>query len=58
MLDKLMPSSKMTGRPSSHLNELISLTSRIGVGEDIFRRKFIQSFPLSTKIWKQIALEK
>lgn len=58
MLDKLMPSSKITGRPSSYPNELISLTSRIGIGEDIVRRKFIQAFPLSIKIWKQIALEK
>lgn len=58
MLDKLIPSSKMTGRPSSYLNELISLTSRIGVGEEIFRSKFIQALPPSIKIGKQIALEK
>lgn len=49
MLDKLMSSSIMTGRPSIYLNELMSLAGRIGVGEDIVRHKFIQALPHSIK---------
>lgn len=49
MLDKLMSSSTVTGRPSVYLNELMSLASRIGVGDDIVRHKFIQALPHSIK---------
>lgn len=48
MLDKLM-SSTITGCPSMYLNELMSLASQIGVGEDIARHKFIQAPFLSIK---------
>lgn len=49
MLDKLMSSSVITGRPSMYLNELLSLAGRIGVGQDIVRHKFIQALPQSIK---------
>ena len=47
MLDKLMTSTCISGRPSVYLNELMSLAGRIGVGEDIIRHKFIQALPSS-----------
>ena len=49
LLDKLMSSSKITGRPSVYLSELMALASRIGVGEDIVRHRFIQALPTSIK---------
>ena len=49
LLDKLMTSSAISGRPSVYLNELVSLASRIGVGDDIIRHKFIQALPVSIK---------
>lgn len=45
MLDNLMKSTSVTGKPSVFLNELISLAGRIGVGNDIIRHKFIQALP-------------
>ena len=50
MLDKLMASTCISGRPSVYLNELMSLASRIGVGDDIVRHKFIQALPQSVSL--------
>ena len=47
MLDSLISSKSMTGRPSIYLNELLSLSSKIGAGEDIVRHKFISALPKS-----------
>ena len=47
MLDKLMQTTTMTGRPSIYLQELMSTAEKIGVGEDIVRHKFIQALPSS-----------
>ena len=47
MLDKLMQTTTMTGRPSIYLQELMSTAEKIGVGEDIIRHKFIQALPSS-----------
>ena len=47
MLDKLMQTTTMTGRPSVYLQELISTAEKLGVGEDIIRHKFIQALPSS-----------
>ena len=47
LLDKLMSSTIMTGRPSIYLNELLSLSTKIGAGDDIVRHKFISALPNS-----------
>ena len=59
MLDKLMQSTTMTGRPSIYLQELISTAEKIGVSDDIVRHKFIQALPstISAVIASQVDLE-
>ena len=47
LLDSLMKSASITGRPSAYLNELQAISDRIGVGEDIIRHKFLQALPPS-----------
>lgn len=49
----------MTGHPSSYLNVLISLASRIVVGEYIVPQRFIQALPpfAKTVITSQIDVE-
>lgn len=47
MLDKLISSTPMCGRPSSYLQDMITLASKIGVGDDIVRHKFLQALPKS-----------
>ena len=47
LLDKLISSTTMTGRPSIYLNELIAISERLGIGEEIVRHKFIQALPQS-----------
>lgn len=48
-LDKLMSSSTLTDRPSVYLNELIALSTKIGVSSDIIRLKFIQENLINIK---------
>ena len=50
LLDKLMKSCSISGRPSLYLQELTSIGNRIGVGEDLIRHKFIQSLPSSVSM--------
>ena len=47
MLDRLMTSTTMSGRPSIYLNELMALSTRLGIGDDIIRHKFLQALPKS-----------
>lgn len=37
--------SKMTGRPSYYLQELQTIASKVGVGEDLIRHQFLQALP-------------
>ena len=45
MLDKLMSSTVMTGRPSIYLNELTTLSTKLAIGDEIVRHKFLQALP-------------
>lgn len=45
MLDKLMSSAEMTGRPSLYLQEMMTLAKRLGVGDEIVRHKFLHALP-------------
>ena len=45
MLDKLMSSTKLAGRPSLYLQEIQSLASKLSIGDDIVRHKFIKGLP-------------
>lgn len=45
LFDKLISKSVMTGRPSEFLSELRELASKVGVGDELIRHKFIQSLP-------------
>lgn len=45
MLDKLMKTTSISGRPSLYLQELSTLAGRIGASEDIVRHKFLQALP-------------
>ena len=47
MLDKLMQTRSMTGRPSVYMHEMLSIAERIGISDDIVRHKFIQALPPS-----------
>ena len=47
ILDKLLSSTKLTGRPSIFMQEIINLAAPIGVGQDMIRHKFIQALPQS-----------
>ena len=42
---RLMSDTKMTGRPSFYLRELMSTASKVGVGEDLVKHRFIQALP-------------
>ena len=59
ILEKLMSSTTLTGRPSLYLNEISSLASKINAGDDIVRHRFIQSLPqtVSTVIAAQSNLD-
>lgn len=48
--------SKMTGRPSYYLQELQSIASKVGVGEDLIRHQFLQALP--TRISPVLAAQK
>ena len=45
LFDKLTSSTPMTGRPSLYLEEIRKTASKLGVGDDLVRHKFIQSLP-------------
>lgn len=48
LFNKLISSSctkPVTGRPSIYLQELQTLATKVGVGDDLIRHKFIQSLP-------------
>lgn len=45
LFNKLINQTAMTGRPSHYLNELLSIASRLGVGEDLVRHQFLKALP-------------
>ena len=45
LFEKLISKNVMTGRPSEFLGELRDIASKVGVGDDLVRHKFIQSLP-------------
>lgn len=45
LFEKLISKNVMTGRPSEFLGELRDVASKVGVGDDLVRHKFIQSLP-------------
>ena len=45
LLDRLMKTTSISGRPSVDLQEMINTASRIGVTDDIIRHKFLQALP-------------
>ena len=45
LFEKLISKSVMTGRPSEFLGDLRVVASKVGVGDDLVRHKFIQSLP-------------
>ena len=47
LLDELMKTTTISGRPSLYLQELATLADRIGASEDIVRHKFLQALPKS-----------
>lgn len=47
ILERLLSSTRLTGRPSMYLKEIISLAAPIAIGEDMIRHKFIQALPQS-----------
>ena len=49
LLDKLMSTSTLSGRPSIYLSEMLRVANRIGVGDSIVRHKFLQSLPDSVR---------
>ena len=42
---RLMNDTKMTGRPSFYLRELMTTASKVGVGDDLVKHRFIQALP-------------
>ena len=49
LLDKLMKSTTLTGRPSIFLSEMQTVASKAGVTDTIVRHRFIQSLPDSVR---------
>ena len=45
LFEKLISKTTMSGRPSVYLQELNATATKIGVGEDLIRHKFIQACP-------------
>ena len=45
LLENLMKTTSISGRPSLYLQEMITTASRIGVTDDIIRHKFLQALP-------------
>lgn len=47
ILNNLMKSHSISGRPSLYLNEMVNLATKIELGDDIVRHKFIEALPPS-----------
>jgi hypothetical protein len=47
LLEKLMESANMSGRPSVYLHEMCMTAAKLGVGDELIRHKFIQACPKS-----------
>ena len=45
LFSKLISETKMTGRPSAYLHELLAIANKVGVGDDLVRHRFTQSLP-------------
>ena len=45
LFEKLISTTKLTGRPSTFLQEISKTASKVGVNDDLVRHKFIQSLP-------------
>ena len=45
LFEKLITNTKLTGRPSLYLQELLTIASKVGVGEELVKHRFIQSLP-------------
>ena len=45
LFSKLITKTSMTGRPSYYMQELNSIASKVGVGDDLVRHQFIQALP-------------
>ena len=56
LFNRLIGATTMTGKPSRYLKELMATASKIGVGEELMRHKFIQALP--TEITPVIAAVK
>ena len=56
LFNRLIGATTMTGKPSTYLHELMATASKIGVGEELVRHKFIQALP--TEITPVIAAVK
>ena len=47
LFSQLINETKMTGKPSLYLQELLCIAKKVGVGEDLVRHRFIKSLPQS-----------
>jgi hypothetical protein len=45
LFEKLISSKSFSGRPSTYLKELRTIASKVGVGDELVRHKFLQSLP-------------
>lgn len=45
LFNRLINQTTMTGRPSHYLNELLSIASRLDVGEDLVKHQFLKALP-------------
>ena len=45
LFEKLITNTKLTGRPSLYLQELLTVARKVGVGEELVKHRFIQSLP-------------
>ena len=41
---RLISKTRMTGRPSNYLQELMSIADKVGVGEDLVKHQFTSAF--------------
>ena len=58
LFEKLISSTNMAGKPSVYLRELQQLASKVNVGEDLVRHRFLQNLPstISTALGSQKSL--
>ena len=50
LFSKLIAKTTMSGRPSSYLQELNEIASKVGVADDLVRHQFIQALPSTISI--------